>query len=138
MAAITRIRSCYEKLGHLNVLKLYSGNVGRKSSCLLHTTSPKLGTLDYYCVQNNFGLIQLHISLTLVVEINMPSLSPTMADGTIISWQKRVGDAINPGDVLCEIQTDKAVMAFETEEEGVLAKIYVHHTTILLAFLYHN
>lgn len=54
----------------------------------------------------------------------MPSLSPTMADGTIVGWQKKEGDTINPGDVLCEIQTDKAVMAFETEEEGTLAKIY--------------
>lgn len=54
----------------------------------------------------------------------MPSLSPTMADGTIIGWQKKVGESINPGDVLCEIQTDKAVMSFETEEEGTLAKIY--------------
>jgi len=55
----------------------------------------------------------------------MPSLSPTMADGTIIGWQKKVGESINPGDVLCEIQTDKAVMSFETEEEGTLAKIYL-------------
>ena len=38
----------------------------------------------------------------------MPSLSPTMEEGTIISWHKKEGDVVNPGDVLCEIQTDKA------------------------------
>ena len=56
----------------------------------------------------------------------MPSLSPTMTSGTIVNWHKKEGDTISPGDVLCEIQTDKAVMAFETEEEGILAKIYVN------------
>lgn len=55
----------------------------------------------------------------------MPSLSPTMTEGTLIKWMKKEGDTIAPGDVLCEIQTDKAVMSFETEEEGILAKILV-------------
>lgn len=55
----------------------------------------------------------------------MPSLSPTMTEGNIVKWLKKEGDTISAGDVLCEIQTDKAVMAFETEEEGVLAKILV-------------
>uniref|UniRef100_A0A8D8TP10 Dihydrolipoamide acetyltransferase component of pyruvate dehydrogenase complex n=1 Tax=Cacopsylla melanoneura TaxID=428564 RepID=A0A8D8TP10_9HEMI len=58
-------------------------------------------------------------------EIKMPSLSPTMSEGTIVKWLKKEGDAVAPGDVLCEIQTDKAVMSFETEEEGILAKILV-------------
>lgn len=48
-----------------------------------------------------------------------------MTEGKIIKWVKKEGDAISPGDVLCEIQTDKAVMSFETEEEGILAKILV-------------
>lgn len=58
----------------------------------------------------------------------MPSLSPTMTEGNIVKWLKKEGDKISAGDVLCEIQTDKAVMAFETEEEGVLAKILVSLT----------
>ena len=57
----------------------------------------------------------------------MPSLSPTMAEGTIVKWYKKEGDTIAPGDVLCDIQTDKAVMAFEMEEEGILAKILVSY-----------
>lgn len=55
----------------------------------------------------------------------MPSLSPTMTEGTIVKWLKKEGDTVAPGDVLCEIQTDKAVMSFEVEEEGILAKILV-------------
>lgn len=58
-------------------------------------------------------------------EIKMPSLSPTMTEGTIVKWLKKEGDTVAPGDVLCEIQTDKAVMSFEVEEEGILAKILV-------------
>jgi pyruvate/2-oxoglutarate dehydrogenase complex dihydrolipoamide acyltransferase (E2) component len=59
------------------------------------------------------------------VEIKMPSLSPTMAEGTIVKWLKKEGDPVAPGDVLCDIQTDKAIVSLETEEEGTLAKILV-------------
>lgn len=61
-------------------------------------------------------------------EVKMPSLSPTMSEGTIVKWLKNEGDPVAPGDVLCEIQTDKAVVSFETEEEGVIAKILVGFT----------
>jgi len=57
--------------------------------------------------------------------VKMPSLSPTMSEGTIVKWLKNEGDPVAPGDVLCDIQTDKAVVSYETEEEGVLAKILV-------------
>ncbi|XP_025085675.1 pyruvate dehydrogenase protein X component, mitochondrial-like [Pomacea canaliculata] len=56
-------------------------------------------------------------------KIEMPSLSPTMTSGTIVKWTKKEGETVSPGDVLCEIQTDKAVVGFEYEEDGVLAKI---------------
>ncbi|KAG5923772.1 Mrp3p [Claviceps africana] len=55
--------------------------------------------------------------------IKMPALSPTMQAGNIGSWQKKAGDSIAPGDVLVEIETDKAQMDFEFQEDGVLAKI---------------
>lgn len=55
----------------------------------------------------------------------MPALSPTMEEGTIVTWLKKEGDAINPGDALCEIETDKATVTMDTEEEGILAKILV-------------
>jgi len=53
----------------------------------------------------------------------MPALSPTMTSGNIGAWQKQPGDTLAPGDVLVEIETDKAQMDFEFQEDGVLAKI---------------
>ncbi|KAG8627056.1 hypothetical protein KVT40_004539 [Elsinoe batatas] len=55
--------------------------------------------------------------------ITMPALSPTMQAGNIGTWQKKPGDSLAPGDVLVEIETDKAQMDFEFQDEGVLAKI---------------
>ncbi|KAI8329514.1 pyruvate dehydrogenase complex dihydrolipoamide acetyltransferase [Chlamydoabsidia padenii] len=57
--------------------------------------------------------------------IAMPALSPTMVQGGIGAWQKAVGDEVQPGDVLVEIETDKAQMDFECQEEGFLAKMLV-------------
>lgn len=52
-----------------------------------------------------------------------------MEMGTIVSWKKKEGDKLNEGDLLCEIETDKATMGFETPEEGFLAKIVVAEGT---------
>merc|ERR1719367_2465366 len=49
-------------------------------------------------------------------EVNMPSLSPTMTEGTIVKWCKNEGDTISAGDVICEIQTDKAVVSMEWDD----------------------
>ena len=57
--------------------------------------------------------------------VNLPALSPTMELGTIVSWEKKEGDQVSEGDLLCEIETDKATMGFETPEEGYLAKIII-------------
>ncbi|KAK0178468.1 hypothetical protein PV327_007359 [Microctonus hyperodae] len=59
------------------------------------------------------------------IKVSLPALSPTMETGTIISWQKKEGDKLNEGDLLAEIETDKATMGFETPEEGYLAKIII-------------
>lgn len=53
----------------------------------------------------------------------MPSLSPTMQEGQIVKWMVAEGEAVSAGDVICDIQTDKAVVSLETDEDGVLAKI---------------
>ncbi|KAK9767418.1 pyruvate dehydrogenase complex dihydrolipoamide acetyltransferase component (E2) [Basidiobolus ranarum] len=58
-------------------------------------------------------------------KINMPALSPTMTAGNIGVWRKQIGDEIVPGDVLVEIETDKAQMDFECQDEGYLAKIII-------------
>merc|ERR1719435_447480 len=55
--------------------------------------------------------------------VNMPSLSPTMSEGTIVKWYKQEGESISAGDVLCDIQTDKAVVSMECDDDGVVAKI---------------
>merc|ERR1711971_15360 len=56
-------------------------------------------------------------------KVNMPSLSPTMEEGTIVKWHKAEGEAIAAGDVLCDIQTDKAVVSMEADDDGIVAKI---------------
>ncbi|XP_013778044.1 dihydrolipoyllysine-residue acetyltransferase component of pyruvate dehydrogenase complex, mitochondrial-like [Limulus polyphemus] len=58
-------------------------------------------------------------------KVALPALSPTMEMGTIVSWEKKEGDQLNEGDLLAEIETDKATMGFETPEEGYLAKILI-------------
>merc|ERR1719273_844566 len=62
-------------------------------------------------------------------EVNMPSLSPTMTEGTIVKWCKNEGDNISAGDVICEIQTDKAVVSMEWDDDAILAKIMVPEGT---------
>ena len=55
--------------------------------------------------------------------INMPRLSDTMEEGTLAKWFKKVGDSVNEGDILAEIETDKATMEFESFHEGELLHI---------------
>ncbi len=59
------------------------------------------------------------------IEILMPALSPTMSEGTLARWLKKEGDPIKSGDVIAEIETDKATMEFEAVDEGTLGKIIV-------------
>ncbi|KUO55991.1 MAG: pyruvate dehydrogenase [Sphingomonadales bacterium BRH_c42] len=59
------------------------------------------------------------------IELKMPALSPTMEEGTLARWLKQEGDAIGIGDVIAEIETDKATMEFEAIDEGTLGKILV-------------
>src|SRR5204863_9545228 len=57
--------------------------------------------------------------------IVMPRLSPTMEEGVLVKWTKKEGDKIAPGDVIAEVETDKANMDFPLEDEGVLLKLLV-------------
>ncbi len=61
--------------------------------------------------------------------ILMPALSPTMEKGNLAKWVKKEGDKVAPGDVIAEIETDKATMEVEAVDEGVLAKIVVPEGT---------
>src|SRR5262249_38215139 len=59
------------------------------------------------------------------VNILMPALSPTMEKGNLAKWLKKEGDAVKTGDVIAEIETDKATMEYEAVDDGVMAKIVV-------------
>jgi len=63
------------------------------------------------------------------VNILMPALSPTMEKGNLAKWLKKEGDKVKPGDVIAEIETDKATMEYESIDEGTLAKIVVPEGT---------
>jgi pyruvate dehydrogenase E1 component beta subunit len=59
------------------------------------------------------------------IEILMPALSPTMEEGTLSKWVKNEGDTVKSGDVIAEIETDKATMEVEAVDEGVIGKILI-------------
>ena len=63
------------------------------------------------------------------IEIKMPALSPTMEEGTLAKWLVKEGDTVKSGDILAEIETDKATMEFEAVDEGKIAKILVPEGT---------
>ncbi|MGH7096487.1 MAG: pyruvate dehydrogenase complex E1 component subunit beta, partial [Stellaceae bacterium] len=65
----------------------------------------------------------------MTTEVLMPALSPTMTEGKIARWLKSEGETVHPGDLLAEIETDKATMEFEAVDEGVLAKIVIPEGT---------
>src|SRR3982750_2256202 len=61
----------------------------------------------------------------MATELKMPALSPTMEEGTLAKWLVKEGDAVKSGDILAEIETDKATMEFEAVDEGTISKIVV-------------
>src|SRR5688500_12775929 len=67
--------------------------------------------------------------LRLPNAIKMPALSPTMEEGTLAKWLVKVGDKVSSGDIMAEIETDKATMEFEAVDEGTIADIAVAEGT---------
>jgi pyruvate dehydrogenase E2 component (dihydrolipoamide acetyltransferase) len=65
----------------------------------------------------------------VAIEIKMPALSPTMEEGTLAKWLVKVGDSVQSGDIMAEIETDKATMEFEAVDEGTIAQILVEEGT---------
>ena len=65
----------------------------------------------------------------IILSVKMANLSPTMEKGNLAKWMKKEGEQLAEGDVLAQIETDKAVMDFETPEEGYLAKILISEGT---------
>src|SRR3990170_8863398 len=65
----------------------------------------------------------------MATELTMPALSPTMEEGTLAKWLVKEGDEVKSGDILAEIETDKATMEFEAVDEGTISKILVAEGT---------
>ncbi|EDW77888.1 uncharacterized protein Dwil_GK24306, isoform A [Drosophila willistoni] len=90
----------------------------RTLTAKLESRTKPVGVWSYNFARN-------YASLPEHIRVPLPALSPTMERGSIVSWEKKEGDKLNEGDLLCEIETDKATMGFETPEEGYLAKILI-------------
>jgi pyruvate dehydrogenase E2 component (dihydrolipoamide acetyltransferase) len=69
------------------------------------------------------------VSRIMALDIKMPALSPTMEEGTLARWLVKVGDTVSSGDVMAEIETDKATMEFEAVDEGVISEILIAEGT---------
>ena len=65
----------------------------------------------------------------MATEILMPALSPTMEEGTLAKWLVKEGDSVSSGDIIAEIETDKATMEFEAVDEGIIGKLLVNEGT---------
>jgi pyruvate dehydrogenase E1 component beta subunit len=65
----------------------------------------------------------------MAVELKMPALSPTMEEGTLAKWLVKEGDIVKSGDILAEIETDKATMEFEAVDEGTVTSIFITEGT---------
>ncbi|KAH7438294.1 hypothetical protein KP509_04G008900 [Ceratopteris richardii] len=115
----------YAALGNCenDLLQEYSNRLESK----LETDQTRTGSNLQQLLQGQRNVKNLrNISSTAAIqhqEIGMPSLSPTMTQGNIAKWRKKEGGPVAPGDVLCEIETDKATLEMEAMDEGFLAKI---------------
>ncbi|PVU93434.1 hypothetical protein BB561_003285 [Smittium simulii] len=115
---------CSRRLLSLIQAKAYS--VSSRTGSVASQRSP-------YSLKNHAGLSALGYtgrfysssSYPEHIVVNMPALSPTMEMGNVGTWKKQIGDKLEPGDVLVEIETDKAQMDFEFQDYGYLAKILV-------------
>ncbi|HWU02665.1 MAG TPA: biotin/lipoyl-containing protein, partial [Novosphingobium sp.] len=65
----------------------------------------------------------------MAIELKMPALSPTMEEGKLAKWLVKVGDEVKSGDILAEIETDKATMEFEAVDEGTVGALLVAEGT---------
>ncbi|XP_072945114.1 LOW QUALITY PROTEIN: dihydrolipoyllysine-residue acetyltransferase component of pyruvate dehydrogenase complex, mitochondrial [Epargyreus clarus] len=105
-----------------NVTRCISTELARRkhSNKLLSPSNKKIVLAPQWTIQMRY-----YSDLPPHNKVKLPALSPTMESGSIVSWEKKEGDKLSEGDLLCEIETDKATMGFETPEEGYLAKILI-------------
>lgn len=101
--------------------KLWSN--GDSSAQLLSLKAATVGAYNVFNVKRYYSSLPEH------TKVRLPALSPTMEQGTLAKWVKKEGDQIMEGDLIAEIETDKATMGLESSEEGYLAKILVAEKT---------
>src|SRR5580658_675558 len=89
-----------------------------------------IGESHYFCACSRARLTS---PIAMPIQVLMPALSPTMEKGNLAKWLKREGDAIKTGDVIAEIETDKATMEVEAIDDGTLGKILVPEGTTDIA-----
>nr|XP_054762112.1 pyruvate dehydrogenase protein X component-like [Lytechinus pictus] len=101
---------------------LRSGLSRRIGAILSSNLRPRVATS--YCDKRNVSLTPEYFGVT-PIQLTMPALSPTMTEGTVVSWLKAEGDPIAAGDGICEIETDKATVIMDADDDGIMAKILV-------------
>src|SRR3954470_7318375 len=84
-----------------------------------------VATAAWSSLAHRLGLVRLCLGGWRVAEVTMPRLSDTMTEGTIAKWLKHPGDEVKKGEILLEIETDKATMELEAYESGVVEKVLV-------------
>src|SRR3981189_64040 len=89
--------------------------------------TPKRSLVGLPAVGRQRAIISCEVSMP--INILMPALSPTMEKGNLAKWLKKEGDKVKSGDVIAEIETDKATMEVEAVDEGTIAKILVPEGT---------
>lgn len=113
-ARVLQTRRIIRRLRTVVLLRTVRNNLGRSSSKLYYVDG---------LIQQQFSRAFCSNGLPPHIRVALPALSPTMESGTIASWLKEEGEKLEEGDVLAQIETDKATMDFETPDEGYLAKI---------------
>lgn len=101
------------RLGRQGIL--FGLRLSNFKQCLWTTHSWQEHVRHFFQSPSFFGVAPL--------KVQMPALSPTMEEGNIVKWLKKEGEAVAAGDALCEIETDKAVVTMESNDDGILAKI---------------
>jgi len=83
--------------------------------------------------EGNIGIATIAViifkNLVMPINIEMPKLSDTMTEGTLVSWRKKAGDTVEIGDIIAEIETDKATMEMEAFDEGTIVEVLVQEGT---------
>lgn len=120
-SSTSRLLSLATRKNGFLISRISSSNI-RASSALLGGGNVSVGNGNVNSFSDNF-IRRWNSNYPAHEVVGMPSLSPTMEAGAIASWTLEEGESFGAGDVLCEVETDKATVSFEAQDDGVVAKI---------------